>query len=1072
MHTKLVFVLVLSVFIINTTGQIPSNGLVAYWPFNGNALDESGTHHNGTVHGAQLVPDRFGRALQAYDFTNQDSIIVVDDDALSFPGNTFTFSIWVYLEPEAENDQVILGKRQYNNDSPEYLFVKPAGSEYPQFYFWDQDQSTLVDPNMVTKSMNQEEWESWIVTCDNAILKVYKNGILVSQGIIDNDVQMFNGAGDLSFGFGGDQDGSSYFLGMIDDIRIYNRALDPSEVEAVFNEAPVYFHKSQTFPAVARAWMDWADYDVDGDYDIMLTGAYTARLYKNNGGQLEVVENNIFKRRNPGYTPVNGQPEFLYNLQGVDNSSIEWGDYNNDNALDFIITGAPNASSSAQHIAMIYKNTGPNAYENTHNLDGIDYGDASWGDFNNDGFEDILLSGSMVPPGTTTTARVTKVYQNDKNGGFEEVVSITLPDLKNSSVEWADMDNDGDLDIILCGNAGYHQDYYKLFENQGNSVFAEITGAFADGKNMNVEVGDMNGDGYLDVVKGYANPTVYFNEKEMIFSPVNVDNNNRSGTASLGDFDNDGDLDVLNASVLYSARDSNIFYRIMDLSPTDARYSSFCDVNGDSTLDFFLSGSYNIYDANNRYLRTETTTELYLNTSVARNSAPSTPTNLYTIIDGVDVSFYWDASHDNETSSEGLSYDIYVYEEGRDDFILSPRANLETGFRYLKKRGRIQLSENGYTLKGFYTSGLQYKWSIQAVDGGFLGSAFAEEQEIKQLAAPAEQASGIILMEHTPEWVSIGWSPGNGSGRTVFIKEGDGGQAEPDNGIAYKASIQFGAGDQIGSSGWFCVYRGTGNETRIENLVQGTTYTVMVCEINGGQSATKYNASSASGNPLTFTTAWAAPESQASELQFTGISNTGVTINWMNGDGMGRSIFLTEDISGQAEPVDGIAYDARTSFGQGDQIGSSGWYCVYSGSGQTVEVENLEAGRSYRAMVCEFNGSGSGIVYNTETTASNPGSFQTTSTDIEQGFTGLIKVYPNPVEDILVINIESDFKEHKGYSIKIMGLTGEVLCVNRVSTPVCEIDLKGLVKPGLFFIQLTDQNGQVMYMNKMVFAPR
>jgi hypothetical protein len=76
--------------------QIPTNGLIGYWPFSGNANDTSGNNLNGTVNGAILTEDRFGNPSSAYSFDgNDDYILVNDDDLLSFPNNEFTFSFWV-----------------------------------------------------------------------------------------------------------------------------------------------------------------------------------------------------------------------------------------------------------------------------------------------------------------------------------------------------------------------------------------------------------------------------------------------------------------------------------------------------------------------------------------------------------------------------------------------------------------------------------------------------------------------------------------------------------------------------------------------------------------------------------------------------------------------------------------------------------------------------------------------------------------------------------------------------------------------------------------------------------------
>ena len=97
MHKRLLVPAIMLIVFSNTLfSQIPTNGLVGYWPFSGNANDSSGNNLNGTVNGAVLTEDRFGNPSSAYSFDgNDDYILVNDDDLLSFPNNEFTFSFWV-----------------------------------------------------------------------------------------------------------------------------------------------------------------------------------------------------------------------------------------------------------------------------------------------------------------------------------------------------------------------------------------------------------------------------------------------------------------------------------------------------------------------------------------------------------------------------------------------------------------------------------------------------------------------------------------------------------------------------------------------------------------------------------------------------------------------------------------------------------------------------------------------------------------------------------------------------------------------------------------------------------------
>ncbi|MFM7758107.1 MAG: hypothetical protein ACKO6J_04150, partial [Crocinitomicaceae bacterium] len=74
---------------------VPTNGLVGWWPFNGNANDESGNGNNGTVNGATLTTDRFVNINAAYNFNGtSDFISVMDNSSLDLLTNQYTLSVW------------------------------------------------------------------------------------------------------------------------------------------------------------------------------------------------------------------------------------------------------------------------------------------------------------------------------------------------------------------------------------------------------------------------------------------------------------------------------------------------------------------------------------------------------------------------------------------------------------------------------------------------------------------------------------------------------------------------------------------------------------------------------------------------------------------------------------------------------------------------------------------------------------------------------------------------------------------------------------------------------------------
>jgi hypothetical protein len=138
------------------------------------------------------------------------------------------------------------------------------------------------------------------------------------------------------------------------------------------------------------------------------------------------------------------------------------------------------------------------------------------------------------------------------------------------------------------------------------------------------------------------------------------------------------------------------------------------------------------------------------------------------------------------------------------------------------------------------------------------GGATSQNQAVSGtvIGAPTTQASyaGTDNIAGSSSY-SFGWTNGNGTSRAVFIEAGSSGTPGPVNDATYTASTAFGtAGTEIGSSGWYCVYNGTGTSVIVTGLSQGTAYQLMVVEYNGTTGNEAYDTSTAIGNPDSFTT--------------------------------------------------------------------------------------------------------------------------------------------------------------------------------------------------------------------------
>jgi len=121
-------------------------------------------------------------------------------------------------------------------------------------------------------------------------------------------------------------------------------------------------------------------------------------------------------------------------LSGVAASSVAWGDYDNDGDLDLLLTGLPYSSK-------IYRNDGSDTFTNTGiSLTGVSRSFSSWGDYDNDGDLDILLTGAI----DNSDTKVSKIYRNDGSNTFVELTSVSLTGIWYGSAAWGDYDNDND----------------------------------------------------------------------------------------------------------------------------------------------------------------------------------------------------------------------------------------------------------------------------------------------------------------------------------------------------------------------------------------------------------------------------------------------------------------------------------------------------------------------------------------------------------------------------------------------------------------------------------------------------
>lgn len=302
----------------------------------------------------------------------------------------------------------------------------------------------------------------------------------------------------------------------------------------------------------------WVDYDNDGDGDLFVT----------RDGFSGIARNTLFQNRGDGtFVDVT----VAMGLTSVSDSfCAAWGDYDNDGRVDLYIgngiaqKGAPNA---------LYKNNLDGPFSDVTRAAGVDNGDGatigvSWGDYDNDGWLDLYAANNGMD---------NALYRNRGNGTFEDrarAAGVTEPVFGFVSF-FTDYDNDGWLDLFVSNNAlwladvirsaerggpgGFEGNRSFFYRNRGDGTFVDIApGSGLDRTlgTMAATYGDVDNDGYVDLYLANGGPTMDRFEPDLIMA------SNGDGTfaeisaysglhltgkghgPAMGDYDNDGDLDI------------------------------------------------------------------------------------------------------------------------------------------------------------------------------------------------------------------------------------------------------------------------------------------------------------------------------------------------------------------------------------------------------------------------------------------------------------------------------------------------------------------------------------------------
>ncbi|MCH7850624.1 MAG: VCBS repeat-containing protein [Nanoarchaeota archaeon] len=453
------------------------------------------------------------------------------------------------------------------------------------------------------------------------------------------------------------------------------------------------------------------DIDGDGDLDMISIGC-------DSGSSVCSVADKSYVWINNGTSFVENIT-WEQNLSGVGTGSIALGDIDNDGDLDMIFAGGGVGINFG-----VYINNGTTflenlTWQNEGVLDDVGSDSVALGDIDGDGDLDILF-----PDMGSTKA---SVYINNGTSFVGDLIwSDEIDSGGKISTGLIDLDNDGDLDLNVHGASTSYS-----YKNNGTAFVRYPNWTIGPKDEANVVWGDIDNDGDLDqIVSGTSIPRYFINKISSVdqfvdeSSSWNFDLSNIGwGSMMMGDYDNNGYLDLINAGddqIEIGENNGSVFARdgTAEANLTGVRKGSVLwgDIDNDGDLDLVSIKSQKVY----------------INNITTPNVAPTPPTSFSSSYNNREMSLGWLNGSDNETSVNGLYYNLKLGTASNNHSIISgiyggsgDATRGGTAFGYF---GNMMQRKN-FTLKvDRLEPSTTYYWSVQTIDTGLKAGNFSTVQ--------------------------------------------------------------------------------------------------------------------------------------------------------------------------------------------------------------------------------------------------------------------------------------------------------------------------------------------------------